>query len=84
MMNNVANKKSALASVTTEEIDKTLEQLMEVYELAYECGSTHLLQEASLCISMVVMIKASQLNIVQSDMNIICSFYLGNISKFFF
>lgn len=71
-------------SATTEEIDKTLEYLMEVYELAYECGPTHLLQEASLCISMVVMTKASQLNIIQSDMAVICSFYLGNISNFFY
>ncbi|GBC35024.1 uncharacterized protein OCT59_023160 [Rhizophagus irregularis] len=81
MMNNVVNKKSKQSmklttSATTEEIDKMLEYLMEVYELAYECGPTHLLQEASLCISMVVMTKASQLNIIQSDMAVICSFYL--------
>jgi hypothetical protein len=86
-MNNVINKKSlkmkqsiTLTTLTiTEEIDKTLEYLMEVYDLAYECGPTHLLQEASLCISMVVMIKA-YLNIDQSDMAVICAFYLGNVS----
>ncbi|RIA83404.1 peptidase family C50-domain-containing protein [Glomus cerebriforme] len=81
MMNDVVNKKSKksmklITSIITEEIDKTLEYLMEVYELAYECGPTHLLQEVSLCISMVVVIKASQLNINQSDMAVICSFYL--------
>jgi hypothetical protein len=71
-------------SIITEEIDKTLEYLMEVYDLAYECGPTHLLQETSLCISTVLMIKASQLNIDQSDMAVICSFYLGNIFDLFF
>ncbi|CAG8506100.1 10891_t:CDS:10 [Funneliformis mosseae] len=65
--------------VIIEEIDKTLECLMEVYDLAYECGPTHLLQETSLCISTVTMIKAygqSQLNIDQSEMATICAFYL--------
>ena len=91
MMNNVVNKESIKMkqSVTlttlaiTEEIDKTLEYLTEVYDLAYECGPTHLLQEASLCISMVVMIKAygkSHLTIDQNNMAVICAFYLGNVS----
>ncbi|CAI2170099.1 16975_t:CDS:10 [Funneliformis geosporum] len=66
-------------SLIFEEIDKTLEYLMEVYVLAYDCGPTHLLQETSLCISKVAMIKAygqSQLNIDQREMATICAFYL--------
>jgi len=88
MMSNNVNPKSREVkqcmtletSVISEEIDKTLEYLMEVYDLVYQCGPTHLLQETSLYISMVVMIKVygqSQLNIDQSEMATICAFYLG-------
>ncbi|CAG8478140.1 16724_t:CDS:10, partial [Racocetra fulgida] len=60
------------------EIDQVIEYLTKVYDLAYECGPTQLLQETSLSITMMNVIKSygQDQNLDQSEVATMCAYYL--------
>ncbi|CAJ0745885.1 17314_t:CDS:10 [Entrophospora sp. SA101] len=61
-----------------EEINKAIDYLVKVYDLIYECGPTHLLQEASLCIVKANLLNAYCYNKFSDQLEIAtkCAYYL--------
>ncbi|CAG8726210.1 31231_t:CDS:10, partial [Gigaspora margarita] len=70
--------KAEISPQLLQELDRVTEYLIEVYDLAYECGPTQLLQEASLCITMTNVIKSygQDRNFDQSEVQTKCAYYL--------
>ncbi|CAG8631184.1 23020_t:CDS:10, partial [Cetraspora pellucida] len=74
----VVKSKTEISSHLLQEIDKVIEYLTKVYDLVYECGPTQLLQETSLSITMMNVIKSygQDQNLDQSEVAIMCAYYL--------
>ncbi|CAG8500014.1 24159_t:CDS:10, partial [Racocetra persica] len=74
----VFKSKTEISSNLLQEIDQVIEYLTKVYDLAYECGPTQLLQETSLSITMMNVIKSygQDQNLNQSEVATMCAYYL--------
>ncbi|CAG8606463.1 2026_t:CDS:10, partial [Dentiscutata heterogama] len=74
----VIKSKAEISPQLLQEIDRVTECLIKVYDLAYECGPTQLLQETSLCITMTNMIKSygQDQNFDRSEVATMCAYYL--------
>ncbi|CAG8612987.1 8288_t:CDS:10, partial [Gigaspora rosea] len=70
--------KAEISPQLLQELDRVTEYLIEVYDLAYECGPTQLLQETSLCITMTNVIKSygQDRNFDQPEVQTKCAYYL--------
>ncbi|CAG8512638.1 2627_t:CDS:10, partial [Scutellospora calospora] len=82
-LRRTVKSKTEISSQLLEEIDQVIEYLTKIYDLAYECGPTQLLQETSLCITMMIIIKSYGQNQTfdQSEVATMCAYYLALTTK---
>ena len=71
------NKNNYFPDNYSNEIDEALHHLTEIYNIAYECAPTQLLQNTSLFIVKANMLKARCYNQHVSETVTKCAYYLG-------
>ena len=71
------NKDNYFPDNYSNEIDEALHYLTEIYNIAYECAPTQLLQNTSLFIVKANMLKAHCYNQHVSETVTKCAYYLG-------